>query len=283
MRIAILLAVLMAVLSPIGAPAQDAGKIPRLGLLSPHKAESEAAANIGTAAFRNGLRALGYLEGQTVVLAIRHTGGDLARLQSEADALVAEKVDLIAAVGTDATRAAQRATATVPIVMIGVGDPIAAGFVASLARPGGNITGTALLAPDLFDKQLALLKEAVPHIRTAGILCKARHARSLEGLQKVATAMGISIVPVCPRSPDEVPEALERLRRAGIDSYITLSDPMLDDMHGTCTVRLPHSDPAMACPASRISLSSSNPACCSAMERSSRTSRRGRRSMWTAS
>lgn len=232
MRATILLAVVMTVLSPITALAEDARKIPRLGLLAPHKAESEAAVNIGAAAFRNGLRALGHVEGETVVLVIRHSDGDLARLQSDAEALVAQKVDLIVADGTDATRAAQRATATIPIVMAGVGDPIAAGFVASLARPGGNITGTALVAPDLFDKQLALLKEAAPRIRNVGILCKLRHARSIEGLHKAAATLGVSVLPVCLGGPVELPDALERMRAAGVDSYIALSDPMLDDLHG---------------------------------------------------
>lgn len=233
MRGIILLALVAIALSPIAAPAEDLGRIPRVGVLTPHNAEAEAAANIGATAFLTGLRSLGYVEGKTIVLVVRHSDGDLASLQSDADALVSEKVDLIVADGTDATRAAQRATATVPIVMAGVGDPIAAGFVASLARPGGNITGTALVAPDLFDKQLALLKEAAPRIRNVGILCKPRHARSIQGLQKAAVELGISVFPVCVRAPDEVPRAFEKMLAAGIDAYVALSDPMLDDQHRT--------------------------------------------------
>lgn len=213
------------------ASAQPSTLPPRIGLLSLHNPVQEAAAKIGVTAFRDGLRALGHVEGRTVSMVIRHAEGDPVRLQADANALVADKVDLIVAFGTEATRAARKATSTIPIVMAAVGDPIAAGFVASLSRPSGNVTGTALLAPDLYDKQLELLKEAAPRVHIVGILCKRRHEHSLAELEKIAPGLGVSIRRFCLQTPDQLPEALEAMRAAGVDSYISLPDPMLDDLH----------------------------------------------------
>ena len=124
--------------APLAADAQPAAKVPRVGVLSTN---SQASVSTHVEAFRQGLRERGYVEGQNVVIEYRYGDGNLDRLLKLAAELVVLNVDLIVTGGTAPTRAAQQATRTIPIVMTIVGDPIASGFIASLAKPGGNITG----------------------------------------------------------------------------------------------------------------------------------------------
>ena len=151
------------------ASAQQAKKVPRVGYLLSGSAPSPAPARpISTVeTFRQGLRELGYVEGKNIIVEFRYAEGKFERLPGLAAELVRLKVDVIVTASTPAIRAAQHATNTIPIVMANVGDPIAQGFVASLARPGGNITGFTNLSPDLSTKRLELLKEVSPKIRAA--------------------------------------------------------------------------------------------------------------------
>ena len=152
------------------ANAQQAKKVPRVGFLMAGSAPSPASARptIPTVeSFRQGLRELGYVEGKNIIVEYRSARGKFERLPDLAAELVRLKVDIIVTAGTPAIRAAQHATNTIPIVMANVGDPIAQGFVASLAHPGGNITGFTNLGPDLSTKRLELLKEVSPKIRAA--------------------------------------------------------------------------------------------------------------------
>ena len=142
--------------SPIVACA-DSGKIARIGYLSPDSPSPAATALFD--AFCDGLRELGWVEGKNVTFEHRYAENRLERLPELAADLVRRKVDVIAAAGTLAPLAAQRATTTIPIVMTAAGDPLGSGLVASLARPGGNVTGMSLMAPDLGAKRLELLKE----------------------------------------------------------------------------------------------------------------------------
>ena len=148
------------------ADAQQPKKIPRIGYLT----------GVGSApneAFLQGLRDLGYVEGKNILIEFRTTGGKSERLPELAAELVRLKVDVIVADTAGEVTAAKNATATIPIVMRGVADPIALGLVASLAHPGGNITGMAALAPELSGKRLELLKEVIPKLSRVALLTTA--------------------------------------------------------------------------------------------------------------
>src|SRR6185295_7824273 len=145
----------------LSAEAQQPTKIPRIGFLAVTKPAPVAAR---VAAFRQGLRELGYVEGKNIVIEYRYAEGKADRERELARELVRLKVDIIVTAGSAATRPSKEATNTIPIVMTNEGDPVGTGFVASLARPGGNVTGLSNLAPELSGKRLELLKEVVPKL-----------------------------------------------------------------------------------------------------------------------
>ena len=149
--------------------AQQPGKIPRIGYLSPRDSASESARS---EAIRLALRELGYIEGQNIAIEYGYAEAKLDRLPALAAELAHLKVDIIVVTGGDPDiRAAKNTTKTIPIVMVGAGtDPVEAGFIDSLARPGGNVTGLTNLAPELAGKRLELLKEAVPKVARVAAL-----------------------------------------------------------------------------------------------------------------
>src|SRR3989442_11327594 len=149
--------------APLAAKAQPREKVPRVGYLSPGS-PSEPFRRRRFEAFRQGLRELGYVEGQNIAIESRWAEGKYDRYSALAADLVRLKVDVIVAVGGRATQDAQQATRTIPIVMSVVIDPVGSGLVASLARPGGNVTGLTIMASDLVGKQLELFKEVVPKV-----------------------------------------------------------------------------------------------------------------------
>jgi ABC-type uncharacterized transport system substrate-binding protein len=151
--------------APLAAEAQQAGKVYRIGYLSWGKAGSDV---VYADALKQGLRERGYMEGQSIAIEYRY--GPMDRLPDLAAELVRLKVDTIVTVAAPAALAAKQATSTIPIVMALVGDPVASGLVASLARPGGNLTGLSLFAPEVFPKALELLKEAVPRVTRVAVL-----------------------------------------------------------------------------------------------------------------
>jgi putative tryptophan/tyrosine transport system substrate-binding protein len=160
--------------APLAAEAQQAGKVPRIGVLSP-RSPSGIGRNPGDlavlfAAFRESLRELGYVEGQSIKIESRWAEGNYDRLPGLAADLIRLKVDVIVTYGTPASQAAKRATSTIPIVMAAIIDPVASGLVRSLARPGGNLTGQSMMAPDLVAKQLEILKEVVPKVSRVALL-----------------------------------------------------------------------------------------------------------------
>ena len=182
---------------PLSAGAQPGPKIPRIGLLIPSALEHPATQQV-FGAIRQGLADLGYVNGRNIIFEQRGGNGTAERLDALAAELVGLKVDVIVAIATPAARAAQRATTAIPIVVGSVGDPVQDGFVASLAHPGGNITGTTFLGPELISKQLAILKELIPAASqvavlwnpnafskqtTAGMVEKAAEAARVLGLQ----------------------------------------------------------------------------------------------------
>ena len=187
---------------PLAAEAQPAGKVPRIGVLLTN---SQSSASTRIEAFRQGLRERGYVEGQNIVIAYRYGDGKLDRLPKLAAELVGLNVDLIVTGGAPPTRAAQRATRTIPIVMTIVGDPIADGFIGSLSKPGGNITGLTQIAAELGGKRLELLKEAFPKVsRVAVLVDPASSAQGMIGrdTRMAAEALGVKLLSLELRGPN---------------------------------------------------------------------------------
>jgi len=167
------------------AEAQQPTKIPRIGLLN---ATAPSAVSARTEAFRQGLRDLGYVEGKNIVIEYRHAEGKLDRLPALAAELVRLNMDVILTAGPGDTSAAKEATSTIPIVMALDDDPVRNGFVASLARPGGNITGLSTLAPEISGKQLELLKEIVPRFSRVAVLGTSTRPGNVQALREVELA-----------------------------------------------------------------------------------------------
>ena len=146
---------------------QPAAKVPRIGFLGNSTADLEA--NL-VGPFRDGLRALGYEEGRNIVIEYRWAEGEYERFPALIAELVASNVDVIVTAGTPASLAVKKATTTIPLVMVAVGDPVATGLVASLARPGGNITGLTSISSEMEGKRLELLREVVPKVSHIAVL-----------------------------------------------------------------------------------------------------------------
>jgi putative ABC transport system substrate-binding protein len=180
-------------------------------------------------AFRQGLRELGYVEGQNIAIESRWTEGKDDRLPGLAADLVRSKVDVIVAETGAATRAAQQATRTIPIVMSTVNDPVGSGLVASLARPGGNVTGLTIMSPDLVGKQLELLKEVVPKVSRVALL---RHpdnpasAAQLREAQAAAQALGVRLQTLEARSPQEIDDAFAAMTRERAGALLIIPDTL---------------------------------------------------------
>jgi putative ABC transport system substrate-binding protein len=182
--------------------------------------------------FQQGLRDLGYVEGQNLLIERRYAEGSDARLRDLAVELVRLPVEVIVAGGSAATRAAQQATRTIPIVMASSGDPVGMGFIASLARPGGNTTGMSNFVAELPGKQLELLKEAVPQSARIAVVTNPTspaHGAELEYLAVAAKALGVHVHVVPLRSRDELAGAFAAMTREGADALVVLGEPFLID------------------------------------------------------
>jgi putative ABC transport system substrate-binding protein len=208
---------------PLGAEAQPAGKVPRVGVLTVVPLSSL----MFPRQFPEALRDLGYVEKQNIILEWRSADGRPDRLADLAAELVRVKADVIVAVTNPDILAAKRATTTIPIIMAAASDPVGAGFVASLARPGGNITGRAWVSSETVAKQLEILKETVPtltrvvYLRGDGLL-----PIPSRGLQAGAQALGLTLREVEVRPTDDVARALEEVRRWRPDAlYVSSTIP----------------------------------------------------------
>jgi putative tryptophan/tyrosine transport system substrate-binding protein len=193
------------------AEAQQPKKAARIGYLTlgSEPAEPEVA-------LKQRLRDLGWVEGQNLTIEYRWAANDTKRLTSLARELVDLKVDVIVASATPAIQAAKNATATIPIVMMGAADPVGIGFVASLARPGGNITGLSLQSPELAGKRLELLKEVVPRITRVAFLAHGgdpAHRLFFKEAQDIAPKIGIQIQPLAVQGPEEFEVAFSAMTR----------------------------------------------------------------------
>jgi ABC-type uncharacterized transport system substrate-binding protein len=205
-----LCAILLALSFPV--EAQQPKKIPKIGFLS---APSRSAQSARYEAFRQGLRELGYIEGKNIVIEWRYAEGKLERLPDLAAELVGLKVDVFVAGGTPAARAAKEATTTIPIVMSG-GDPVRAGIVASLARPGGNVTGLSDATVDVSTKRLELLKEVVPKLSRVAILWNPANPTNplqVKDTQAAASGLGMTVYPVEVKEVGELERAFAGIKR----------------------------------------------------------------------
>ena len=173
------------------AHAQQQKKISRVGFLGNSTAELEA--NL-VGPFREGLRELGYVEGQNLVIEYRWAEGDYARFPALIAELIASNVDVIVTAGTPATQAYQKAKTSIPLVMIAVGDPVGTGIVASLNRPGGNITGLTSISPELEGKRIELLREVIPKLSHIAVLWNPKNAfHAIENKQVAAAAAALQM------------------------------------------------------------------------------------------
>jgi putative ABC transport system substrate-binding protein len=221
----LVVAVLLAV--EVMAEAQQARKVPRIGFLS---ALSPSALSAWTEAFRQGLRELGYVEGKTFVVEYRWAEGKIERLPDLATELVRLKVDVIVTAGPAVTRAAKEATSTIPIVMAFDNDPVGSGFVASLARPGGNITGFSNFAPEMSGKRLELLKEIVPKLSRVTVLgtsTQPGNAQMLKETELAAGTFGVQLQYLDVRDPKDIESVFRAASKGRADAILILTSPFL--------------------------------------------------------
>jgi len=221
--------ILLALAGGVGiVEAQQPKKVPRIGFLS---ATPPAILSARVEAFRQGLRDLGYLEGTNIVIEWRYAEGKLDRLSELAAELVRLKVDVIVTGGGITTRAVKEATVTIPIVMAQDPDPVANGFVASLARPGGNITGLASLTPELSGKRLELLKEVLPGLSRVAVLGTSTNPANAKGLKETevaAGAFGVQLQYLDVLSPKDIETAFRAVGKGRADAVLALTSPVLN-------------------------------------------------------
>jgi len=205
--------------------AQQPKKIPRIGYLS---VSSSSASAHRIEAFRQGLLEVGYIEGKNIVIEWRHATDQVERIRELAEELVGLKVDVIVTGGSGATRPAKEATTTIPIVMTQDNDPVGNGFIASLARPGGNITGLTSLAHDLSAKRLELLKETVAKLTRVAILGSVAipgNTQSVEESERAATAHGVQPQYFEINEPKDLNAASRALDKSRSDAALVLNGP----------------------------------------------------------
>ena len=215
--------------APLAAEAQQAGKVHRIGYLTgglstdrPHLIE----------AFRQGLRELGWVEGQNIIIEYRYAEGRFDRLPDLAAELVRLKVDIIVAVATPASAAAKNATGTIPIVGISLGDPVGTGLIASLARPGGNVTGVSYsVGVETIGKGLELLKEIVPNVRRVAILSNPGnplYAPAVRDVKVAARSLGVQLQLLEARGPTEFDGAFAAMAKERVGGLFVVADTMFN-------------------------------------------------------
>jgi putative ABC transport system substrate-binding protein len=222
-----LLIALGLIVAPLATTVQPLAKVPRVGVLlfsRPDAPQTQSAAE----AFRQGLREHGWVEGQNLAIEWRYADGRAEGLPALAAALVQRQVNVLVTRGPT-IRPAQQATHTIPIVMAVVTDPVASGLVASLARPGGNLTGVSIGAAELGGKRLELLTQVVPQASRVAVLWNAALADKVpewQGVQTAARALGVTLHSMEVRTPDDFDGALATLAKERPDALITLDDAL---------------------------------------------------------
>ena len=215
-----------AVAWPMAARAQQPQRMRRIGRLSPLSVAAEAPMLAG---LRQGLNELGWIEGQNFAFELRFADGNLDRLPQLADELVREKVDVIVTGSSPGASAAKNATSTIPIVMVTTGNPVQGGLIATLARPGGNVTGVTALGQVLNAKRLELLKEAVPSLKRVAILTNPASPYTdpfLQESEAAVHALGIEVRVLEAREPHDLERAFETIVNEHAEALMVLADPM---------------------------------------------------------
>jgi putative ABC transport system substrate-binding protein len=210
----------------VSAAAQQPKKVPRIGYVD---AGSPATTGHRAQAFVQGLRDLGYVEGQNIVIEYRWAEGKLESLPALVEEVVRRRVDVIVSSATPAIRFAKEQTTTIPIVMAGVTDPVGVGFVTSLARPGGNITGLTHLSPDLSGKRLELLKEVVPRLLRVAVLWNPNQpgqSAAFKDTQVAAQALRVTLISMEVRNREEIERALSGMGKDHSQALFELPDPL---------------------------------------------------------
>ena len=226
MKIALLLVGIILGITHL-ADAEQANKVPRIGILVGGSASSDSAR---INALRQGLRELGYIENKNIGIEYRYAEGKLERLKELAAELVRQRIDIIVTAGPAATGAAKASTDTIPIVMAQVNDPIAAGFVPNLARPGGNITGLSVMAPELSGKQVELLKEVVPklsRIAVLGTTTQPGNPEALKHTELVGRGLKVQVQYLNVSNADDIKAAFQAAGKDHADALLLLSSPAL--------------------------------------------------------
>jgi putative tryptophan/tyrosine transport system substrate-binding protein len=222
----LLTTVLLTTASP--AAAQRTKKVPRIGFLI---ASAPSAMAPRLDAFRQGLRELGYSEGKNILIEQRHANGKAEHLPPLAAELARLKVDVIVTSGPTATRPAKAATSTIPIVMTFDDDPVGSGFVATLARPGGNITGLSTLAPEISGKRLELLKETMPKIARVAVIGTASRqgvAQAMKEMEQSAAAFRIKLDFLDVQKPTEIADTFRAAVKTHTDAVFVLQSPIFN-------------------------------------------------------
>jgi putative ABC transport system substrate-binding protein len=207
---------------PVTARAQTAKKISRIGVLWPNPP--------ATFEFmRQGLKERGYIEGQNIIFDFRWAEGKLDQLPELGRELVGIPVDVIVTLAPQATLAAKDATQTIPIVFVAIGEPVASGLVASLARPGGNLTGTTRMLPEMSVKHVELIKEIVPTLAKLAVLwnpINTSHGPALQAIESVARSSSLQVMPLEVRRPAELDPAFARIIQEKADGLLFIADPV---------------------------------------------------------
>lgn len=222
----------------LAARAQQPTKIPRIGILSPSRSEDASPNRVTLQAFVAGMRELGYVEGQNITIKRELSEASADRLREAAAELVKHNVDVIVTLSTTAARPAKQATSLIPIVAIGMADPVEDELVASLARPGGNVTGTTFLGPQLVTKRLQLLSEIVPQHSRVAVLWhpRAYSDRTMDAMVKeaehAAQTLGMQLQFLPANSPEEITGSFSTIARDGADALCVFPSPMLFAEYG---------------------------------------------------
>jgi putative ABC transport system substrate-binding protein len=218
---------------PLAARSQQATKVPQIGVLSLGRGDKSDASLATLEAFVPVLRELGYTEGKNITFDRKFADGDANKLSALAQELVEHRVDAIVALSTPAVSAAKRATSAIPIIGIGMADPVEDGLVSSMARPGGNVTGTTFLGPELVNKRLQLLKQIVPDLSRIAVLWhpRAYGERTMAGMwqeiEEAARSLGTRLRPVPAASPADLEGAFAAMTAEPSDGLILFPSPML--------------------------------------------------------
>jgi ABC-type uncharacterized transport system substrate-binding protein len=213
--------------APLAAEAQQGDKVRRIGFLV---GATSSSPSVEIEPFKQSLRDRGWIEGQNLTLAYRYAEGDYERLPALAHELVNLSVDVIVADGTPATRAAMHVTKTVPIVMATTGDPVGAGLVSSLARPGGNVTGASFFMAEINVKRLELLKEAVPHIAHVAVVYNPLNPvdePTVVAIEAIAKVLKVRIERLAVRAPADFEAVFPVMTRQRMDAVTVVEDAMI--------------------------------------------------------